>query len=54
MRKILLGFFLMMMVFDLYALTYACYRYVNDRSIGTWISVEAFSKSEAEKKFICA
>jgi hypothetical protein len=31
-----------------YASTYECYRYVGGHPTGTWISVKADSKSEAE------
>lgn len=32
-----------------YAATFTCYRYVNGEPTGTWISVTASSKSEAER-----
>jgi len=45
MKKIILAFALMMMAS---ASSYECYRYVNGSPTGTWIKVQASSKSEAE------
>ncbi|GEM_PF-1257808 len=36
--------------YTVYAYTYTCYRYVDGHPTGTWISVKADSKSEAESK----
>ncbi|SEH04459.1 hypothetical protein [Candidatus Venteria ishoeyi] len=33
-----------------HAYTYTCYRYASGHPTGTWISVKASSKSEAESK----
>ena len=50
MKKTILAFALMMMASASYASSYECYRYVNGSPTGTWIKVQASSKSEAESK----
>lgn len=48
MKKLLFIMVSMMFASTSYASTYECYRYVGGEPTGTWINVEASSKSEAE------
>lgn len=50
MNKMLIALMLLGFSSMSYATTYTCYRYVNGEPTGTWISVDANSKSEAESK----
>ena len=51
MKKLLLGSMLLIgLVSVSQAKYYQCYRYVNDSPTGTWIKVQASSKSEASSK----
>lgn len=50
MKQLLAATALMMMASASYASSYECYRYVNGHPTGTWIKVQADSKSEAEAK----
>ena len=50
MKKIVLALALMMMTSASYASSYECYRYVNGSPTGTWIKIQASSKSDAESK----
>ena len=51
MKKLLLGSVLLMALVSIsQAKTYECFRYVGGSPTGTWIKVQASSKSEAESK----
>ena len=50
MKKLLLTFLLITLSSASYAYTYTCYRYVNGHPTGTWLSIKADSKSEANIK----
>ena len=50
MKKLLLTSALLLFSSSTFASSFTCYRYVSGHPTGTWISVKADSKSEAEAK----